>query len=224
MNFAENHLTTGRLAESRDRLAALIAPADPAQRPQPGTESALRLLEIAALSGLADPQSRALPERLAALRTLVAAQPADFQVGWSFTGTAHYIQIDSTFTADRAALLRLIKAVGEGVTRCSRPSMMPVACCWPDRPPLGRHRSLRLRFVGLASADRLDAVFEGTHQSVVFAQGNNLRPVATVIVPEAVTARPGTSRYRPMTASCLPTARPRRGPRSHHHGLAGRSV
>ncbi|AUB82308.1 tetratricopeptide repeat protein [Candidatus Thiodictyon syntrophicum] len=115
MNFAETHLTTGRLPEARDRLAALIALADPAQRPEPATESALRLLEIAALAGLADPQSSAaLPGRLADLRALVAAQPADFKPGWTFAGTGHYIETAPAFAPSRAALLALIRAAGEG--------------------------------------------------------------------------------------------------------------
>jgi hypothetical protein len=114
MNFAESHLTTGHLAEARDRLAALIAPADPVRRPQPSTEVALRLLEIAALAGLADPPSRvALPGRLARLRALVAAKPADFQVNWSFAGTAHYIERAPAFAASRASLLALIHAAGD---------------------------------------------------------------------------------------------------------------
>ncbi len=44
----------------------------------------------------------------------VAAQPADFEVGWTFAGTAHYIETEPTFEHSRAPLLGLIEAAPKG--------------------------------------------------------------------------------------------------------------
>ena len=50
------------------------------------------------------------------LKALVAAQPQDFTVGWSFAGTAHFIGQAPALSAYRDGLLTLVKAM-EGADR-----------------------------------------------------------------------------------------------------------
>ena len=128
-NLAETLLTTGRTAEAREALAALIdanAPAAYAPAATPPlplhVEAALRLLEIAALTRLAadsDADAGAeAPARLAdrrdALAGLLAAQPDDFAIGWSFQGALHYLSTDPAFAPHRDSLLPLFEAAAQG--------------------------------------------------------------------------------------------------------------
>ena len=128
-NLAETLLTTGRTAEAREALAALIdanAPAAYAPAATPPlplhVEAALRLLEIAALTRLAadsDADAGAeAPARLAdrrdALAGLLAVQPDDFAIGWSFQGALHYLSTDPAFAPHRDSLLPLFEAAAQG--------------------------------------------------------------------------------------------------------------
>jgi tetratricopeptide (TPR) repeat protein len=128
-NLAETLLTTGRTAEARDALAALIAANAPiayapaTAPPLPlDIEAALRLLEIAALTRLAtDGDADASAEataRLAGRRDelaeLLTAQPDSFTIGWSFGGALHYLSTDPAFAPHSEALLPLFEAAGDG--------------------------------------------------------------------------------------------------------------
>ncbi|MEO6725858.1 MAG: hypothetical protein ABIU20_01480 [Blastocatellia bacterium] len=92
-DFAENHFTTGRFAECRERIAALLA------QPQLAidTKSALRMIEIANLLALG--QAQAIPDKLDALIAAVATQPADFKITWTFNGTLHFIGQEEKLSA-----------------------------------------------------------------------------------------------------------------------------
>jgi tetratricopeptide (TPR) repeat protein len=104
-NFAEVHLTTGRLAEAKTRLAALLA--KPELEPQ--TRIALQSLEIATL--LALDEKSALPPKLTALHEAVAAKP-DAVGGWTFTGTKHFIGQQPALAA-HTWLLDMLTAIEE---------------------------------------------------------------------------------------------------------------
>jgi hypothetical protein len=119
---AETLLTTGQLAEAREALAGLIADhgtaavttagGDTAARLDPGTETALRLLQLVALTGLGD--SAAAAGAREGLRAFLDGQPGDLEIGWTFNGTRHYIGTDPAFAPHRDALLRLLEAAGAG--------------------------------------------------------------------------------------------------------------
>lgn len=96
----------------------------------PGNEAALRLLAIAALTRLAadgdgdrdgdaDSNGDGWAEALLARRRnelagLLAAQPGDFAIGWTFAGTQHYLDTDPAVTPYRDTLLPLFDAAGAG--------------------------------------------------------------------------------------------------------------
>jgi hypothetical protein len=128
-NFAETLLTSGRAAEARDALATLIAANAPTAYapakapPLPlDIEAALRLLEIAALTRLAadgDAEASAdaaeqLAERRDQLAELLAAQPDDAAIGWSFGGALHYLSTAPDFAPHRERLLPLFQAAAQG--------------------------------------------------------------------------------------------------------------
>ena len=77
-DFAEKHLTTGRFADSTERLAALLAHPDIG----PAVQVALRALDIVNL--LALHQATAVPDRLDAMLHTIATQANDFRVSWRF--------------------------------------------------------------------------------------------------------------------------------------------
>ena len=107
-DFAERHFTTGRFVEAKERLTALLA--NPELDPQ--IRIALQALEIATLLALNDP----VPQRLERLRAAVQSQPQDFQVGWSFAGSKHFIATDPRLAPRRAWLQTLFTAL-EGENR-----------------------------------------------------------------------------------------------------------
>ncbi|MGH8472080.1 MAG: tetratricopeptide repeat protein [Gammaproteobacteria bacterium] len=104
-DFAERHFTTGRFVEAKERLAALLA--NPALDPQ--IRIGLQALEIAALLALND--TRAVPQRLERLRAAVQSRPQDFQVGWLFAGSKHFIATDPRLVPHWAWLQTLFTAL-----------------------------------------------------------------------------------------------------------------
>ncbi len=105
VNFAEAHLTTGRFEEAVRRIAVLLAQKDLDDHSRIGLSS----LEIVGLS--ASDSTRDLPARLKSLRETLAAQPADFELQWSFAGVKVFIAKDARMAAQRAWLLELIAAL-----------------------------------------------------------------------------------------------------------------
>ena len=97
-NFAEAHFTTGRFAECRERIGALIAKPEI----EAGTKIALRMIEIANLVAL-DNANQA-PAVLAALHKTISDQKADFRINWSFSGAIHFIIKQENFVSYRAWL------------------------------------------------------------------------------------------------------------------------
>ena len=67
------------------------------------------LFEIADL--LAQHKTETIPKKLQELLDLVAAQPADFQMHWSWAGTVHFIQTDDRLAPVRGWLLSFLEAL-----------------------------------------------------------------------------------------------------------------
>ncbi|MGH8615822.1 MAG: hypothetical protein ACREYF_28375 [Gammaproteobacteria bacterium] len=105
-DFAERHFTTGRFVKAKERFAALLANPELDPRIRIG----LQALEIATLLALNDP--RTVPQRLERLRAAVQSRPQDFQIGWSFAGSKHFIATDSRLAPHRAWLQTLFTALG----------------------------------------------------------------------------------------------------------------
>jgi hypothetical protein len=78
--------------------------------------AALRALEIAAL--IAQRKFEMVPIGLRELLDLVSAQPQDFQVGWDWAGTVHFVQTDERVAPVRDWLLSLFEAL-QGKDRAS---------------------------------------------------------------------------------------------------------
>ena len=104
-DFAETHFTTTRFSEADTRINALLA--NP--KVETSTKTALRAIQIA--NGLALGKSATV--NLNSLIALIAAQPPEFQVGWSFRGTLHFIETNDKFTANRAWLQQLFAAFAQ---------------------------------------------------------------------------------------------------------------
>jgi tetratricopeptide (TPR) repeat protein len=122
-NLAETLLNTGRTVEARNALAELITHDVQADNGasilDASTQVALRLLEIAALTKLVgekvghktdDGSVIALAARRAELEALLAAQPEDFTIAWSFRGTLNYLVTDQAYTKYRNTLVPLFEA------------------------------------------------------------------------------------------------------------------
>jgi tetratricopeptide (TPR) repeat protein len=109
-DFAETHFTTGRFAECRERIAALLAKPEIWAR----TKIGLRVIEIANL--LALDQAAEVPAKLDLLIAAVAAQPAVFKITWTFNGTLHFIG-QSEKLAARRDWLKLLFSATEGANR-----------------------------------------------------------------------------------------------------------
>ena len=109
-DFAETHFTTGRFAECRERIAALLA------RPEieAGAKIALRMIEIANLLALG--QDAEAPAKLDLLIEAVAARPAEFKITWTFNGALHFIG-QSEKLAARRDWLKLLFSAAEGANR-----------------------------------------------------------------------------------------------------------
>lgn len=110
LDFAENHFTTGRFAEFSARLKPLLAHPELAA----ATKVALQMIEVANL--LALDQAAQVPDALSNLRKTIEAQPAEFRLTWSFTGTLHFIQQEGKLAAHRAWLEQLF-AIAQGAER-----------------------------------------------------------------------------------------------------------
>ena len=102
-NYIESHLTTGRLAEVSGMLAKVFAKLSPAEQ--------VPLLAIEAAALLGQGQTTEAAQKRQALRSLIAAQPAEFRVTWTFGGTRQFLQTDPRFAAHRAQLLALLSAL-----------------------------------------------------------------------------------------------------------------
>ena len=102
-NFIESHLTTGRFAEVSVQLAKHWP------KLTPSVQIALTAIEIAALTGLGQTSQVALKRKV--LSELLAAQPTDFKLAWTFGGTRHFLSTDPRFASNRARLLALFDAL-----------------------------------------------------------------------------------------------------------------
>jgi hypothetical protein len=109
-DFAEKHLTTGRFSECAERLAMLLS--NPAI--EAPVQVALQTLAIANLPALN--QGELVPGKIEAMLERMAAQPEDFRVTWTFSGTRHFIGQHPTLAPHRAWLQQFFDAV-EGQDR-----------------------------------------------------------------------------------------------------------
>jgi tetratricopeptide (TPR) repeat protein len=104
-NFAEEAFTTGRFAECRRQINALLAkPEVPAS-----TRIALRATEIANLLALGE--ANQVPVRIKTLIEEVSRQPAEFKVEWGFDGTRHFIAQNEKLVPYRVWLNQLLDAL-----------------------------------------------------------------------------------------------------------------
>lgn len=103
-NLAETHFTTGRFAQADGHLKVLL---ESGQLP-PELEAAMRLVEIANL--LAQGRSGEVPARLDELRARIDAQAEDFNVGWAFEGSSHFVGREPTLEDHRGMLYGLLWA------------------------------------------------------------------------------------------------------------------
>lgn len=104
-NAAETYFTTGRFDECQQRIAALLA--EPALPRDP--KIALRVIEIA--NTLALGKRGVIPTKMEALIMVITAQPADFELDWTFEGTKHFITQNKELTPFHAWLEQLFKAL-----------------------------------------------------------------------------------------------------------------
>ncbi len=118
-NFVESHLTTGRWAALPGQLAKVFSKLPPA------VQVPLLAIELSALT--AQNQTREATEARKALRQLVSAQPAEFQITWTFAGTRHYLQTEPRFAPYKQKLLSLLSALEQP----SRDAILAAldACC-----------------------------------------------------------------------------------------------
>ncbi|MCP4696430.1 MAG: hypothetical protein GY862_06240 [Gammaproteobacteria bacterium] len=97
LEFAEQHLTTGRFAEARVRLEGLLAGSLQQAQGKKGTRIGLMLLDIAATAGMGETamvanKKQALAEYLASL------EHQEIEGGWGFAGTRHFLAGHPAFT------------------------------------------------------------------------------------------------------------------------------
>jgi hypothetical protein len=118
-NFIESHLTTGRFAKVSLWLARLWP------KLLPSSQIALTAIEIAALTGLGQTSQVALKHKV--LSELLAAQPTDFKLGWTFGGTRHFLSTDPRFASSRARLLALFDALEQP----NRAAIETALAAWP---------------------------------------------------------------------------------------------
>lgn len=102
-NFVESHLTTGRWAELSVQLAKVFPKVPPTQ------QVPLLAIETAALTA----QNRIIEaaQKRKELRNLIAAQPIEFRLTWTFGGTRHYLQTEPRMAPHRQKLLALLTAL-----------------------------------------------------------------------------------------------------------------
>ncbi len=118
-NFVESHLTTGRWAALPGQLAKVFSKLPPA------VQVPLLAIELSALTAQNQVQKAAAARM--ALRQLVSAQPAAFQITWTFAGTRHYLQTEPRFAPHKQKLLLLLSALEQP----SRDAILAAldACC-----------------------------------------------------------------------------------------------
>lgn len=104
-NFAEAHLTTGHFAEAERHLEQLL------KKPDLDSTSSVGLRIVDMVTALALKKAAAVPQKLQELRTFLSQQPETFQAGWSFDGTAHYVQTEQVFARYRPWLMELFAVV-----------------------------------------------------------------------------------------------------------------
>lgn len=105
-DFAEKLFTTGSFEESERRISSLLSDVKAEAR----VKIPLLAIEIANLIALK--RSTEVPSRMTNLIDLLAAQPADFKLQWSFAGTKHFISQSQQLAANKDWLLRLFGAMG----------------------------------------------------------------------------------------------------------------
>ena len=97
-DFAETHFTTERFTEFSERIKPLLADAELSA----SAKIALHMIEVANL--LALDKAAHVPNALTVISKSIAEQKADFQIGWSFSGTLHFINQKERFVRYRAWL------------------------------------------------------------------------------------------------------------------------
>lgn len=103
--FAEKHFTTANYNAVLQMTTQLLSSPDYVD----GIKCALRALRIAAMVGLREVEPAA--EEARKLVQFISAQPADFQTGWVFLGTRHFIQHHPDFAYSKGPLLTLLFAL-----------------------------------------------------------------------------------------------------------------
>ena len=103
-DFAEKHFTTRRFHECAQRIGVLV------ERPvvEVSTKIALRAIEIANLLALGN--TTQVPDKLQTMIDSLAAQPDDFKVTWTFSGTQHFIKHHAQLAPYRTWLGQLFSA------------------------------------------------------------------------------------------------------------------
>jgi len=104
--FAEAAFTDGRFAESEKHVKDLSTDTGLSA----GSRVALRALEVVTL--VAQQITGSVPGKLQDLDDLISAQPADFKIGWVWTGAVHFIEEDDRMKSARDWLLSLLAAPG----------------------------------------------------------------------------------------------------------------
>ncbi|MFQ5709900.1 MAG: hypothetical protein ACE5HO_20790 [bacterium] len=113
-DFAEEHFTTGRFAECKNKIAELL------ENPEVEVRSniALRAIQIANL--LALNQAEVVAGKLKTLISNVSSEPDSFKARWSFAGTKHFISNsdNENLLKYRTWLLQIFQAL-EGENRAA---------------------------------------------------------------------------------------------------------
>jgi hypothetical protein len=109
-HLAERYFTTGRF----DAYTQCIIPLLEQPTVAPSMQIALRAIEIANL--LALQKAELVPGKIEQLHEIMATQPEDFTVDWSFAGTKYFISHHETLAPYSTWLLQLFEAL-EGVNR-----------------------------------------------------------------------------------------------------------
>jgi tetratricopeptide (TPR) repeat protein len=102
--FAEKHFTTGRFAESIQRINLLLNKAEISV----STKIPLRAIEIATVVSLR--QNDLVSEKLEILIREISTQPAEFKSAWEFDGSKYFIEHNEKLTPYRAWLAQLFDA------------------------------------------------------------------------------------------------------------------
>jgi tetratricopeptide (TPR) repeat protein len=109
-HFAERHFTTGRF----DAYTSCIIPLLEHPAVALPMQIALRAIEIANM--LALQKTELVPGNIEQLQEIIASQPEDFTVDWSFAGTKYFVSLHATLAPYRTWLLPFFEAL-EGANR-----------------------------------------------------------------------------------------------------------